>query len=43
MNTKSKIELRAELWIKQHPNATPTEAFVVGYLRCSDAWCGKET
>lgn len=43
MSVKSKIELRAELWIKQHPNATPIEAFVAGYLRYSDAWCRKET
>lgn len=42
MNTKSKIELHAEQWIKQHPNATPIEAFVARYWRCSDAWCQKE-
>lgn len=43
MSTKSKIELRAEQWLKQHPNATLIDAFVAGYWRCTDAWCGKET
>lgn len=43
MKTKSKIELHAEQWIKQHPNATLIDAFVAGYWRCTDAWCGKET
>ena len=43
MKTKSKIELHAEQWIKQHPNATLIEAFVAGYWKCTDAWCGKET
>lgn len=43
MKTKSKIEIHAEQWIKQHPKATLTEAFIAGYWKCSDAWCGKET
>ncbi|WP_424785333.1 hypothetical protein [Prevotella pallens] len=43
MKIKSKIELHAEQWIKQHPNATLMEAFVAGYWRCSDAWCKQET
>lgn len=43
MKPKSKIELHAEQWLKQHPKSTLIEAFVAGYWRCSDAWCGKET
>jgi hypothetical protein len=43
MKTKSKIEIHAEQWVKQHPKATPTEAFVAGYWKCSEAWCNKET
>ena len=43
MSTKSKIELHAEQWIKQHPESTLIEAFVAGYWRCTDAWCRKET
>ena len=43
MSIKNKIELHAEQWIKQHPNATLIDAFVAGYWRCTDAWCGKET
>ena len=43
MKTKSKIELHAERWLKQHPNATLIDAFVAGYWVCTDAWCGKET
>lgn len=43
MSTKSKIELHAEAWLKQHPNATLMDAFVAGYWRCTDAWCRKET
>ena len=43
MITKSKIELHAEQWLKQHPDATPIEAFIAGYWRCTDAWCRKES
>lgn len=43
MSAKSKIELHAEQWLKQHPKSTLIEAFVAGYWKCSDAWCGKET
>lgn len=40
---EGKLERIAFEWLNKHPKATLVEAYKAGYLRCTEAWCNKET
>ncbi len=31
-----------EKWLKEHPNATPSEIWEAGYWTCTDNWCNRK-
>lgn len=40
---EGKLDRIAFEWLNKHPKATLVEAYKAGYLRCTEAWCNKET
>ena len=40
---RSKLDRLTDEWVKKNPKATLADAFKEGCLRCTEAWCNKET
>ena len=38
LNMNYKIQMQE--WLSKHQDATPEEAWVAGYMTCTDNWCG---